>query len=442
MRCFTGASPGSRTDGTGVFIVTELGLRVPDLRADSGLRRFGAARQRLETEDKRPETGDLIAIVSIYIIHRRDREALKTPWYYILVALAAGDRHGLAIAREVLELSDGLVRLWPATLYGALEDLCDRGWIEELDVDKGTAGGRERAPPLLPDHPGRPRGGVGGDAAARRSRAHRPIARQAAPRGNAVTPARSGWPSSTGICSALAPPRVCASATATRWRRCFSKRSPSRQRSAADTGVVWVAAAWDIVRARVRSVFRRRRSVPGLPVERHNLMLGTDLRYTLRWLARQKLSTSLVVGMLSVGMAANVVVFSLVSALFLRPFPFPDPDRLVDINETAPRWNLDVVGINYPDFHQWRQAAHAFEGLAMYEHGQLQRVRRSGRRPDRGRVGDVRFSGRPRDRAGTRPDVHGRGGSPEGTAGRRHRRRGSGASDSAAAPMFSGARSS
>ena len=62
---------------------------------------------------------------------------LKTPWYYILVALAAGDRHGLAIAREVLALSDGLVRLWPATLYGALEELCDRGWIEELDEARG-----------------------------------------------------------------------------------------------------------------------------------------------------------------------------------------------------------------------------------------------------------------------------------------------------------------
>jgi predicted permease len=129
----------------------------------------------------------------------------------------------------------------------------------------------------------------------------------------------------------------------------------------------WVSAAWDIVRARVSSIFHRRSTVPRLPVERHSIMFGTDLRYTLRWLARQKLSTSLVVGMLSVGMAANVVVFSLVSALFLRPFPFPDPDRLVDINETAPRWNLDVVGINYPDFHQWRQATHAFAGLALYD---------------------------------------------------------------------------
>jgi DNA-binding PadR family transcriptional regulator len=57
---------------------------------------------------------------------------LKTAWYYILLALADADRHGLAIAREVAALSDGRVRLWPAALYGSLEDLCDRGWIQEL----------------------------------------------------------------------------------------------------------------------------------------------------------------------------------------------------------------------------------------------------------------------------------------------------------------------
>ena len=57
---------------------------------------------------------------------------MKTPWYFILLALAAGDRHGLAIARDVAALSNDQVRLWPATLYGSLEELCDRGWIEEL----------------------------------------------------------------------------------------------------------------------------------------------------------------------------------------------------------------------------------------------------------------------------------------------------------------------
>jgi DNA-binding PadR family transcriptional regulator len=59
-------------------------------------------------------------------------KAHTTTWYYILLSLAPSDRHGLAVAREVLALSDGQVRLWPAMLYGALEDLSDRGWIEEV----------------------------------------------------------------------------------------------------------------------------------------------------------------------------------------------------------------------------------------------------------------------------------------------------------------------
>src|SRR5690349_8675778 len=58
--------------------------------------------------------------------------ALKPHWFYILLALADGDRHGLAIARDVQSLSDGAVRLWPATLYGSLDDLRARRLIEEL----------------------------------------------------------------------------------------------------------------------------------------------------------------------------------------------------------------------------------------------------------------------------------------------------------------------
>ena len=69
---------------------------------------------------------------------------LKTTWYYILLSLASGDRHGLAVAREVLTLSDGQVRLWPAMLYGALEDLSDRGWIEELTDARRRPDGSER----------------------------------------------------------------------------------------------------------------------------------------------------------------------------------------------------------------------------------------------------------------------------------------------------------
>ena len=59
-------------------------------------------------------------------------DTLKPHLFYILLALAEGDRHGLAIARDAQALSGGQVRLWPATLYGSLEELRVRKWIEEL----------------------------------------------------------------------------------------------------------------------------------------------------------------------------------------------------------------------------------------------------------------------------------------------------------------------
>jgi predicted permease len=129
----------------------------------------------------------------------------------------------------------------------------------------------------------------------------------------------------------------------------------------------WILACADLLTARLRHAFRRRHAVPAIPEERRTIMLGTDLKYTCRWLARQKFSTSLVVGMLTLGIAANVVVFSLVNGLFLRPFSVADPDRLVYINETAPKWNLEVVGVNYPDFDHWRKHAKLFDGIALWD---------------------------------------------------------------------------
>jgi DNA-binding PadR family transcriptional regulator len=57
---------------------------------------------------------------------------LKPRWYHILLSLSAGPRHGQAIARDVRRSSDGRIRLWPATLYGSLQELEDRGWIVEI----------------------------------------------------------------------------------------------------------------------------------------------------------------------------------------------------------------------------------------------------------------------------------------------------------------------
>ena len=58
---------------------------------------------------------------------------MKPRVYLILLALVDSDLHGLGIARAVQHLSDGQTRLWPASLYGTLDELADTGFIDELD---------------------------------------------------------------------------------------------------------------------------------------------------------------------------------------------------------------------------------------------------------------------------------------------------------------------
>jgi predicted permease len=142
----------------------------------------------------------------------------------------------------------------------------------------------------------------------------------------------------------------------------------ARPRGASAMALVWAHVCADLLASRARAWRRpRRRQFQSHSHERQASMLGSDVRYALRTLARQKGASLLVLAMLSLGIAANVAVFTLVNGLFLRPFPFPQADRLVYINETAPRWGLEYVGVNFPDFDQWRRAQRAFEAIAWHD---------------------------------------------------------------------------
>ena len=68
----------------------------------------------------------------------------------------------------------------------------------------------------------------------------------------------------------------------------------------------------------------------------------------LRWLARQKFSTALVVVCYRSALRPTSSSSAWSADCFSGRSPFQDPDRLIYINETAPQWNLDVVGINFP----------------------------------------------------------------------------------------------
>ncbi len=63
--------------------------------------------------------------------------ALTEATYYILLSLYK-PRHGYGIMQQTEEMSRGRVRLAAGTLYGALNALCDKGWIVLKSMDDDT----------------------------------------------------------------------------------------------------------------------------------------------------------------------------------------------------------------------------------------------------------------------------------------------------------------
>jgi predicted permease len=99
------------------------------------------------------------------------------------------------------------------------------------------------------------------------------------------------------------------------------------------------------------------------------LMLWQDVRYGLRMLAKNPGFSVLVILTLALGIGANTAIFSVVSAVLLRPLPFPEPDRLVAILHVDLRTGETGRALSYPDFRDLRAESKTLEAAAAYEEG-------------------------------------------------------------------------
>jgi predicted permease len=101
--------------------------------------------------------------------------------------------------------------------------------------------------------------------------------------------------------------------------------------------------------------------------------LRADIRFAVRMLAKRPGFTLVVIAVLALAIGANTAIFSAVDAAMLRPLPFPDPERLVDVRgvelpvRIPGRPEGPKVDVDYFDL----RAAPAFAEVAVYAEGGL-----------------------------------------------------------------------
>ena len=89
-----------------------------------------------------------------------------------------------------------------------------------------------------------------------------------------------------------------------------------------------------------------------------------DLRYGVRTLLKSPGFTLVAVIALALGIGANTAMFGIVNAVLLRPIPYPQPDRLLQLYSSGRDFDHGLV--SYLNFLDWQRRSRSFQEMAAY----------------------------------------------------------------------------
>src|SRR3982751_5129657 len=92
-----------------------------------------------------------------------------------------------------------------------------------------------------------------------------------------------------------------------------------------------------------------------------------DLKYAFRTLVKSPAFTFVAILTLALGIGASSAIFSVLDAVLLRPMPYPNQERLVEVSEL----NESGRGMAFaePNFNDLVARTHSFEAVAAYNRG-------------------------------------------------------------------------
>src|SRR5262245_40752823 len=94
-------------------------------------------------------------------------------------------------------------------------------------------------------------------------------------------------------------------------------------------------------------------------------LMPSALRYAIRQLLKSPGFMFVAIVGLALGIGANVALFSVVNAIFLRPLPYRQAYRLARLSSTNTANNLTRVGFSYSRFLEVQQLQQVFSDLAL-----------------------------------------------------------------------------
>ena len=97
------------------------------------------------------------------------------------------------------------------------------------------------------------------------------------------------------------------------------------------------------------------------------LTLWQDVRYALRMLSKSAGFSAVVILTLALGIGANTAIFSVISAVLLRPLPFSQSERLVALHGIDLRTGETGRPLSYPDFSDLRTQSQSMESASAYD---------------------------------------------------------------------------
>jgi putative ABC transport system permease protein len=116
---------------------------------------------------------------------------------------------------------------------------------------------------------------------------------------------------------------------------------------------------------------RRRRTAPPAPPPpaRRNPLAAfmRDLVYAARLLRTRPAFSVVAVLTLAIGIGGNTALFSIINNLYLRPLPFPEPERLVMTWEADADDPASVNIVSQPNWEDWQRQSRSFERMAIWE---------------------------------------------------------------------------